>query len=507
MYDFNINDLPEIYLKKAWLTDDSDFDELNKIEDTVLCLCGVFNNVKLSKCSRNHCLNCPEFPQFNKFYHQVSRYFLHTNYIIEEAKQFILDEFKNENFIGMHLRTSDTIGKKTFFEIYIGCSEEDIYNSLCYYANKFYIDKSNIFIACPPAALKVKTIRLLNTSFFKKYQNKNKYEPYIVSLIEQEICNLSTIFVRSITNTPHIPKNHTRSSWGTGVDDYRKCYQSTINDISINILIDEYKQNDRKSYINWDNLTNDKPNLSLMIEEKPKVEPKTEVREILNLPKLTLLDFYNDKTTYSLKDSLGKPLDHKLKEFLSTPNGFYIEVGSNDGVKQSNTKIFEDLFGWKGILIEPSHKSYIECIKNRPNSIVENYAMVSNDYIGEYIEGDFDGHLMSSVTSKRLKRKSKITKCKVSTLDKILDNNNVKRIDFLCIDVEGYESEVIKSITLDKYIPKYIMIQIMKKDNNTIIEYMGKNKYRMVLNISNYNKKDNPKWNGEHNDYLFEYQY
>ena len=40
MYDFNINDLPEIYLKKAWLTDDSDFDELNKIEDTVFVYVG-----------------------------------------------------------------------------------------------------------------------------------------------------------------------------------------------------------------------------------------------------------------------------------------------------------------------------------------------------------------------------------------------------------------------------------------------------------------------------------
>ena len=77
----------------------------------------------------------------------------------------------------------------------------------------------------------------------------------------------------------------------------------------------------------------------------------------------------------------------------------------------------------------------------------------------------------------------------------------------MCIDVEGYESEVIKSINLDKYLPKYIMIQIMKKDNSTIINYLEKNKYIIVSNISNYNKKDSPKWNGEHNDYLFEYQY
>jgi len=259
VYNFDIDALECKYLSHTWFTSENDFSELNNIDDETLCICGIFNNVKLSKCSRNHCLNCPSYPMFLDLYNKSSYYFLHAAYIREEAQNYIKNNFNN-NFLALHMRTSDTIGKKTFREIYIGCSEEDLYNSLVYYCNKFFIPIENIFLACPPAALKVKTNKILNTNRLKKFNSQNKYEPYIISLIEQEICSISTIFIRSITNTPHIPKNHTRSSWGTGVDDYRKSYTNTLNDLSVDKLLDDYKKNDRKNYIDYSNFK--KPNKS-----------------------------------------------------------------------------------------------------------------------------------------------------------------------------------------------------------------------------------------------------
>jgi hypothetical protein len=48
--------------------------------------------------------------------------------------------------------------------------------------------------------------------------------------------------------------------------------------------------------------------------------------------------------------------------FKNKPNGVYIELGALDGVLYSNTKFFEDLFNWKGILIEP-HPEKFELLK------------------------------------------------------------------------------------------------------------------------------------------------
>ena len=54
--------------------------------------------------------------------------------------------------------------------------------------------------------------------------------------------------------------------------------------------------------------------------------------------------------------------------FKNKRNGTYIELGALDGIFYSNTKFFEDQFGWSGILIEP-HPIICESLKNnRPNN-------------------------------------------------------------------------------------------------------------------------------------------
>jgi len=66
-----------------------------------------------------------------------------------------------------------------------------------------------------------------------------------------------------------------------------------------------------------------------------------------------------------LHHSLNSPLDLKLDEIMKKENGFFIELGANDGLIQSNTAFFEFYKNWKGILIEPSHNRYLECVNNR----------------------------------------------------------------------------------------------------------------------------------------------
>jgi len=65
------------------------------------------------------------------------------------------------------------------------------------------------------------------------------------------------------------------------------------------------------------------------------------------------------KKYYSLNN-----IDKKMLEYLNFDNGYFIECGANDGIKQSNTFHYEKEKGWRGVLIEPSYK-FNELIKNR----------------------------------------------------------------------------------------------------------------------------------------------
>ena len=147
---------------------------------------------------------------------------------------------------------------------------------------------------------------------------------------------------------------------------------------------------------------------------------------------------------------------------------------------------------------------------NRQNSICYNYACVSDDFIDEFIYGDFDlvpnnqESLMSSVNGMRLNAfKNNLTKVPVSTLTHILDRQPIPKIDFLSLDVEGYEYSVLKGLNLNKYKPTYMLIEIYDFDFTKIVNYLKDNNYEMICNFSNYNKKNNPQWDGTHNDFLF----
>jgi FkbM family methyltransferase len=207
---------------------------------------------------------------------------------------------------------------------------------------------------------------------------------------------------------------------------------------------------------------------------------------------------------YSHVDCDGEPLERKLDNlFKHKEYGFFIELGANDGLTQSNTAFLEKTRKWKGILIEPSLKGYELCLKNRPNSSCFNYACVSNDCKQDIVYGDFDeNNLMASINGERLSSKT-LSPVKAATLESILDSQNVSHIDFLSLDTEGYELNILNGLNLDKYRPNYMLIEIYKKDFNHIIMYLKEKNFSCISNFTNYNLITNPCWDGTHNDFLF----
>lgn len=196
-------------------------------------------------------------------------------------------------------------------------------------------------------------------------------------------------------------------------------------------------------------------------------------------------------------------LDLKLLPYLDFQNGFFVEVGANDGISQSNTLYFEKHKGWKGLLIEAIPVLAEKCRQNRPRCIVECCALVACDYPEETVEmrycnlmslvkGAFgsdledDRYIESGTQFLREGDTSYVVTVPAKTLSTVLDSYEISHIDYLSLDVEGYEAEVLRGIDFERHAPTFLLVEVWhnKKD---VIEATLEAYYReiAILNSNN----------------------
>lgn len=172
-------------------------------------------------------------------------------------------------------------------------------------------------------------------------------------------------------------------------------------------------------------------------------------------------------------------LDAKLGRYLAKRNGFFIEAGANDGFTQSNTYYLERFLGWQGILVEGIPELFEKARRRRPCSRVFNCALGPVEQEGNEVEMVY-GNLMSLVKGAMgndeadsqhisyAKQHDSASgsyniKVPVRTLTSILDECEVSRIDFLSLDVEGFEGPVLRGIDFKRHRPEFICIEARKR--------------------------------------------
>jgi FkbM family methyltransferase len=189
-------------------------------------------------------------------------------------------------------------------------------------------------------------------------------------------------------------------------------------------------------------------------------------------------------------------LDRKLARHLPK-RGVFVEAGAFDGFHSSNTYYLERVNGWTGVLIEPTPTAYELCVARRPNSRVFNCALVSPDFKDTTVEM-FDAHVVSMIKGSQAKdveaaHLEAISKYVTSsqirvparTLASVLDEAKVTTIDFLSLDVEGYELSVLRGLELERYQPRFMLIEFFTDQARRDTEALILSRYKYVAPLTN----------------------
>lgn len=138
-------------------------------------------------------------------------------------------------------------------------------------------------------------------------------------------------------------------------------------------------------------------------------------------------------------------------------NGFFVEFGATDGVKLSNSHLLEKEFYWTGILAEPS-KEWHKLLKENRNCFIETDCIWSRS--GDsvpFVEAEagelstVQYYLNSDIHSDLRKSKRKYNVDTLSLSDLLGKYNAPRRIEYLSVDTEGSEYEILREFPFTNY--------------------------------------------------------
>jgi len=172
-------------------------------------------------------------------------------------------------------------------------------------------------------------------------------------------------------------------------------------------------------------------------------------------------------------------------------NGYFVEFGGGNGVLNSNTYLMEKEFGWTGILSEPGKIYYPDIVNNRTCHIEKSCVWSESDIELTLVEAPkkIDSGMSSIiqfayddqyayVRKKGIKYKVK----SITLLDLLKKYNAPSTIDYISIDIEGSEYEVLKNFDFSKYRFNFITCEHMfvKKKREDIYNLLTKNGYKRI---------------------------
>lgn len=192
------------------------------------------------------------------------------------------------------------------------------------------------------------------------------------------------------------------------------------------------------------------------------------------------------------KSQLGQEL-WVLERSQYKRGGFFIEFGATDGLALSNSWLLEKDFGWSGICAEPNPAFFTELQKNRSCQLSPACIGGKSGDEVEFILADvfggiaaYGGEDMHSDKRDAYRAEGNILRLTTVSLDDFLTAQNAPReIDYLSIDTEGSEYEILRNFPFDKWKIRLITVEHnFTPQRQQIFELLTRNGYRRAVEKS-----------------------
>jgi len=186
-----------------------------------------------------------------------------------------------------------------------------------------------------------------------------------------------------------------------------------------------------------------------------------------------------------------QPIDAVISYFGGKRDGWFLDVGAYDGITWSNSVALEKYYNWKGVCVEPNPNIFEQLVSNR-KAVCEQSALTYFDGIVDFVNVSGYAEMLSGIPTsmpdthlERIKHEvsshggsaTKIS-VKAQRTQTLLDRLSITRLDYMSIDVECGELNVLKGIDWDKTEIMLISCEVNEYSaGNGVPEYLSSKGY------------------------------
>lgn len=175
-------------------------------------------------------------------------------------------------------------------------------------------------------------------------------------------------------------------------------------------------------------------------------------------------------------------------ELAEKRNGFFVEFGSTNGLKNSNTWLLEKKFGWNGILAEPNPLWHADLAANRTAFIEHKCVSSKSDDTVTFITTDESDPELSSIVDfsegdhfSDLRSRGQHIQVDTISLDDLLEKYQAPPlVDYLSIDTEGSELDILSAYSFDRKFD-LISVENNRKTESAIQKLLESKGYKRVF--------------------------
>jgi len=173
--------------------------------------------------------------------------------------------------------------------------------------------------------------------------------------------------------------------------------------------------------------------------------------------------------------------------------GFYVDIGAHHPMRFSNTYFFY-LLGWRGINVDAMPGSMELFQKVRPRDINIEAAISETEQVLEYYMMDdpalngFASEVNLEIYLKSGRKLLETRPIRTQTLRALLESHlkSVKEIDFLSVDVEGLDLQVLRSNDWERFRPRFVLAEAFPSSAATALrQFLDEQGYRCIAHTIN----------------------